>query len=108
MPRAPSNPINYATMLGAAIFTTNAGPPVTMTTTIWYGVGYLPSSGPVQPYNYRAGDVRPQIQGVANGVTVSYTYDPATATYNTVQTALIAAIAAQEGLTVGTDTIIVA
>lgn len=107
MPRQVTDPINYATMLGAATFTENAGPPVTITTTIYYGVGYLPSGGTLVPYNFQIGDTRPHGQGVANGVSVSYTYDPSTATYNAVQTQLIALIAAQEGLTVGTDTIVI-
>src|SRR6185312_3643553 len=107
MPRTPTYPINYAAMLGAPTFVEDAGPPVAITTVITYGVGYLPPSGPLVPYNFRVGDSRPACQGVANGISVSYTYDPTTATYSAVQSQLISLIAAQEGLTVGTDTIIV-
>lgn len=104
MPRTP-NVVNYAVRLGNPAFLTNVGPPVTITTTVWYGVGYQPSSGPLEPYNFQPGDGRPRFLGPAQGLSVSYTYDPTTATYESVQTQLIALIAAQEGLTVGTDTI---
>lgn len=97
MPRTPDS-INYVLRLGNPTFVTNQGPPVTRTITVWYGVGHQAVSGDVTPYNYHPGDLQSRFQGCALGISVSVTYDPSTATDDTVMAQLVAAVKAQEDL----------
>lgn len=103
MPRTPTA-INYVVRLGDPVFTNSPGPPATVTVTIYYGVGSI-ASGVVSPQNYTPGDSRPKLVGTANGVAVSYTFDPTVTTYEQALSQLTSLAQAQEGLTTG-DTVL--